>query len=137
MPQWFLNDLEDLPIPKISLWSPQIFNLFYPLGNILLYLIVRSFKLLRFEWNDHFGDGMIGPKEYDYLGPALFLCEGKAELLTSLFSGYGVKLDENQNVMTTLFILHRYSWFDFQIKIDGWREKVSTINDLAELIFPI
>jgi hygromycin-B 7''-O-kinase len=86
-----------------------------------------------------FADCMKGFYEYDLLGPAVFMAEGDQNLLKPLFLSYGFKEDElNDNLkkrLTLLFLLHRYSNFKAQIRIEGWEERVHSLNDLERLLW--
>lgn len=86
-----------------------------------------------------YGDAMIGHFEYDFLGPATFLAGGSNELLTSFLKGYGVAEDEMNTALSlrlmTLLLLHRYSNFEVQIQVPGWKKALS-LSALAQLIFP-
>jgi hygromycin-B 7''-O-kinase len=43
-----------------------------------------------------FGDGLLGPREYDWLGPLAFLAAGDAGRCAAFFDGYGVTPDVTQ-----------------------------------------
>lgn len=69
-------------------FSPSILTGEYTPENLLL----QKSKL---NWTIRglidFGDVMIGPAEYDLLGPSIFLCAGKRDRIRSLFFGRGYK----------------------------------------------
>jgi hygromycin-B 7''-O-kinase len=87
-----------------------------------------------------FGDAMLGPREYDLLGPSVFSCEGDAALVAALFRGYyGTERAWDHPTrmrLLTLTLLHRYASFDKQIKIPGWRDRARSLDELAALIWP-
>lgn len=87
-----------------------------------------------------FGDTMLGPPDYDLLGPATFLAAGDPVLLTALLDGYGLPLGERTRARRerwmVLLLLHRYSHLRVQVRLDGWQE-LGSIGALAERLFPI
>ena len=77
-----------------------------------------------------FGDVMTGWREYDLLGPSLFMAAGNAPLLGSLFAGYGITFDEPlRRRLMLLWLLHRHADLPHQLRLDGW----ATARSLAEL----
>lgn len=84
-----------------------------------------------------FGDGLIGPREYDWLGPMCFLAAGDAERLDALFDGYqGRPFDRSQREnLLRLLLLHRYSHLPAQIAVPGW-QAAPDFATLAALIWP-
>jgi hygromycin-B 7''-O-kinase len=84
-----------------------------------------------------FGDGLIGPREYDWLGPMCFLAAGQPAQLAAFFGGYGVTLTEPVRlVLLRMLLLHRYSHLPAQIALPGW-QKASDFEQLAALIWPL
>lgn len=71
-----------------------------------------------------FGDGLVGPREYDWLGPMCFLAAGDAARLDAFFDGYhGRPFDRRQREpLLRLMLLHRYSCLRAQIALPGWQE---------------
>ncbi|MFM7507760.1 MAG: phosphotransferase family protein [Rubrivivax sp.] len=68
-----------------------------------------------------FGDGLVGPREYDWLGPMCFFAEGRAERLDAFFAGYGIATPRSQReALLRLLLLHRYSCLPAQMKLPGW-----------------
>ena len=68
-----------------------------------------------------FGDGLVGPREYDWLGPMCFFVEGRAERLDAFFAGYGVPTPRaRREALLRLVLLHRYSCLPAQMKMPGW-----------------
>jgi hygromycin-B 7''-O-kinase len=87
-----------------------------------------------------FGDAMVGPRDYDLLGPSLFLAEGQAELVAALVQGHSATQpgidNQRRSRLMSLTLLHRYSSLNRQIRIPDWRERARSIDDLARLIWP-
>lgn len=87
-----------------------------------------------------FGDAMVGPPDYDLLGPSMFTCEGDPRLVSALFRGYFGKdhpLEGSTRMrLMALAALHRYANFDFQLRIPRWRDRTASFEELAELIWP-
>ena len=83
-----------------------------------------------------FGDAMVGPAEYDLLGPSTFLGAGRPARVRALLRGAGAALTPAlRERLMLLLILHRHGDLDVQIAIDGWRDAPS-VDALAELIWP-
>lgn len=87
-----------------------------------------------------FGDAMVGPPDYDLLGPSMFSCEGDPRLVSALFRGYfgdyrPLEPAARRRLMA-LAALHRYANFDFQLRIPHWRDRATSFEALAELIWP-
>lgn len=84
-----------------------------------------------------FGDGLVGPREYDWLGPLCFLAAGHAPRCAAFLRGCGAEL--TPALRTTLLrqlLLHRYSNLPAQLKCDGWRE-AGSFEALAERLWPL
>ncbi len=83
-----------------------------------------------------FGDGLVGPREYDWLGPMAFLAAGHANRCRAFLDGYGVVLNAGQRLaLLRLLLLHRYSNLKAQIALPGW-QRAPNFEALAELIWP-
>lgn len=84
-----------------------------------------------------FGDGLVGPREYDWLGPLCFLAAGDAAGLDAWFDGYhGRPFDRGRrDALLRLLLLHRYSHLQAQIAVPGW-QTVPDFGTLAALIWP-
>jgi hygromycin-B 7''-O-kinase len=84
-----------------------------------------------------FGDGLVGPREYDWLGPLCFLAAGDPTRIDALFDGYhGRPFDRSQRkVLLRLLLLHRYSNLTAQIALPGW-QAAPDFAALADLIWP-
>jgi hygromycin-B 7''-O-kinase len=84
-----------------------------------------------------FGDGLVGPREYDWLGPLCFLAAGDAARIDAFFDGYhGRPFDRGQRqALLRLLLLHRYSSLRAQIAVPDWR-LAPDYTTLAALIWP-
>lgn len=83
-----------------------------------------------------FGDGLVGPREYDWLGPQCFLVAGHRARSVAFMQGYGVPVDTAMShALLRLLLLHRYSNLEVQVKAEGWREAAS-FEALAALMWP-
>jgi hygromycin-B 7''-O-kinase len=88
-----------------------------------------------------FGDVFTGWREYDLLGPSVFLTAGMPRRLRCLLAGFGYSQAEMTPVLTrrlmTLALLHRFSDFNRQICIEGWQQKAGDLFELERLLWPI
>jgi hygromycin-B 7''-O-kinase len=86
-----------------------------------------------------FGDAMLGSYQYDLLGPGAFLIQGDKELLNAFFIAYGYLphelSSELSHQLTALMLLHKYSNLDVQVRIEGWKNKVSSLKELEQLVW--
>jgi len=83
-----------------------------------------------------FGDGLVGPRDYDWLGPLCFLAAGHAARIDAFFAGYGQAFDRTRRgELLRLLLLHRYSHLPAQIAVPGWQQS-STFAALAAQIWP-
>ncbi len=84
-----------------------------------------------------FGDGLVGPREYDWLGPLCFLAAGDAARIDAFFDGYhGRPFDRGRReALLRLILLHRYSNLKAQISVPGW-QAAPDFATLAALIWP-
>lgn len=84
-----------------------------------------------------FGDGLVGPREYDWLGPMCFLAAGDAARLDAFFDGYhGRPFDRaRREPLLRLLLLHRYSNLPAQIAVPGW-QAAPDFPALAALAWP-
>jgi hygromycin-B 7''-O-kinase len=77
-----------------------------------------------------FGDGLVGPREYDWLGPLCFFVEGQAARAEAFFAGYGVAVPRGRrDELLRLLLLHRYSALPAQMKMPG----LTLANDFEAL----
>ncbi len=140
MPAWFLNEIETYVHSKSILLPNEprvILTGEYTPFNLLASNIDSQWQITGMI---DFGDAMVGFREYDFLGPCLFLGEGNARLIDALFAGYGYANprfnDALRSRLLLLAILHRYSHLRAQIRIDDWLARVHSLPDLERLIFP-
>jgi hygromycin-B 7''-O-kinase len=83
-----------------------------------------------------FGDGLVGPAAYDWLGPLCFLAAGQAARIDAFFSGYGQPFDRGgRDALLRLLLLHRYSHLPAQIACPGW-QGAPDFETLALRIWP-
>lgn len=83
-----------------------------------------------------FGDGLVGPREYDWLGPLCFLAAGHVARCQAFMAGYGATLDAPLRLaLLRLLLLHRYSNLPAQIAHPGW-QRAPNFEVLAALIWP-
>jgi hygromycin-B 7''-O-kinase len=94
-------------------------------------------------WHLHglidFGDAMLGRAEYDLLGPGAFLIQGDKQLLRAFLSSYGYSPEEMtpklSHQFTALWLLHKYSNLNVQVRITNWKSKVCSLKDLENLVW--
>jgi hygromycin-B 7''-O-kinase len=84
-----------------------------------------------------FGDGLVGPREYDWLGPLCFLAAGDASRIDAFFDGYhGRPFDRRlREPLLRLLLLHRYSHLKAQIAVPGW-QAAPDFDMLARWVWP-
>jgi hygromycin-B 7''-O-kinase len=141
MPPWLVEGVERYVGESLALLptniEPVILTGEYTPFNLLVEERADGWE---FTGMIDFGDAMIGHHEYDLLGPAVFLGEGSADLVRCLLRGYGLSHPEHDRSLRgrlmALQILHRYSNFEFQVRIDGWKSRAADIGALSELLFP-
>ena len=83
-----------------------------------------------------FGDGLIGPHQYDWLGPMCFLAAGSAQRCRAFLGGYGAEIDAPARLaLLRLMLLHRYSNLQAQIAVPDWQRSES-FEELAAMVWP-
>jgi hygromycin-B 7''-O-kinase len=98
-------------------------------------LLVRPDQPFQLAGMYDFGDGMLGPCEYDWLGPLAFLAAGHPLRCQAFFTGYGVAPDASQRLaLLRLLLLHRYSNLNAQIALPHWQQAPS-FEELAERLW--
>jgi hygromycin-B 7''-O-kinase len=139
MPAWFLQEVDEYVASKSVLMPNE--------SPVILTGEYTPFNLLAEEVDGHwritgmidFGDVMVGFREYDFLGPCLFLGEANASLIDTLFQSYGYASPRKDEILRgrlmVLAVLHRYSNLQAQIRIDNWSSRANTFPDLERLIF--
>jgi hygromycin-B 7''-O-kinase len=84
-----------------------------------------------------FGDGLVGPGAYDWLGPLCFLAAGSAPRCRAFFDGYGASPEPGwQQGALRLLLLHRYSHLKAQLALPGW-ERAPSFEALAHALWPV
>jgi hygromycin-B 7''-O-kinase len=85
-----------------------------------------------------FGDGLIGPGAYDWLGPLCFLAAGQPARVAALRDGLGLQAaawrPDQRHQLLRLMLLHRYSCLRAQLTLDGWQQ-APTFEDLADRLW--
>lgn len=88
-----------------------------------------------------FGDAFTGWREYDLLGPSVFLTAGMPRRVRSLLTGFGYSQGDMTPALTrrlmTLALLHRFSDLNRQICIEGWQQQAGDLFELERLLWPI
>lgn len=85
-----------------------------------------------------FGDGLIGPREYDWLGPLAFLAAGSAARTAAFMQGLGARLTEAlREQLLRLLLLHRYSHLPAQLKACAGWEQAASFEALAATLWPL
>lgn len=91
-----------------------------------------------------FGDGLLGARMLDWLGPLAFLAAGHAPRVQALLNGYGeagvakamAGLSEDwRRPALRLLLLHRYSNLRAQLALPGW-ETSPSFETLADRLWP-
>lgn len=86
-----------------------------------------------------FGDAMLGHYQYDLLGPGAFLIQGDRELLNAFLIAYGYLPNELNSQLshqlTALMLLHKYSNLEVQVRMDAWKNKISSLKELEQLVW--
>jgi hygromycin-B 7''-O-kinase len=142
MPRWFL-DAVDAFVQENSALLPKQFRPVILTGEYTPFnlLVADAPRVSRISGMIDFGDAMIGYSEYDLLGPLLFSCEGRADWVAALLRGYGyAQAQQNRELRRRLFllqILHRYSDFKAQLRVPGWEDRVHSLEELEQTIWPL
>lgn len=129
----YLDSVKEL-LPKIK--NPVILTGEYTPMN---FLVTQKAGIWHINGLIDFGDSMLGLPEYDLLGPGAFLIQGNKELLREFLISYGYSPAEMTKTLscqlTALMLLHRYSNLNVQIRIENWKNKVNSINDIENLVW--
>lgn len=140
VPRWFENGLDGL----VREWAPEneagdrvLLTGEYTPFNLLVERDAMGWQLTGMI---DFGDAMVGPRDYDFLGPSMFSCGGDPLLITALLRGYfgearPMTLQTRMRFMA-LAALHRYANFSVQLCIPNWPERADSFEALAELVWP-
>jgi hygromycin-B 7''-O-kinase len=86
-----------------------------------------------------FGDGLLGPRAYDWLGPLCFLAAGHPARCAAFRQGLGTDVvgvwDAGlRQRLLRLLLLHRYSCLRTQIALPQW-QRAPSLEALAELLW--
>ena len=88
-----------------------------------------------------FDDAMLGWRDYDLAGPALFFLAGQREALTECLRGYGDRrLLEDATLPRRLLayaLLNRYWGLDFMLQIGDPDRRCATFDELERALFPL
>ena len=88
-----------------------------------------------------FGDAFTGWREYDLLGPTVFLAAGVPRRVQSLLAGFGYSRADMTPALARrlmpLALLHRFSDLNRQICIEGWQQKAGDLFELERLLWPM
>lgn len=84
-----------------------------------------------------FGDGLVGPREYDWLGPMCFYAAAQPARLDAFFAGYGIATPRaRREELLRLLLLHRYSHLRAQLAgASGW-DRAADFAALARQLWP-
>ncbi|MBI5278659.1 MAG: aminoglycoside 3'-phosphotransferase/choline kinase family protein [Burkholderiales bacterium] len=84
-----------------------------------------------------FGDGLVGPAAYDWLGPLCFLAAGHGRRCDAFLTAYGAPAGRDWRLpLLRLLLLHRYSNPVGQIGMTGW-QSARTFEEVAGIIWPL
>jgi hygromycin-B 7''-O-kinase len=142
MPQRFWAELDDI----IEL-APSIIPLNAPpvilTGEYIPENLLLSSHTGRWQLSGlfDFGDVMVGWREYDLLGPSAFMIQGMSGRLQSFLRGFGYSAADLNQALTrrllTLMLLHRASDPLRHISINDWHNRVGSLAELAQILWPI
>lgn len=139
-PEWFLKEAPSFVSENLDCISKEPSVILTGEFTPFNLLVEQTGDQVRLSGMIDFGDVMIGYREYDFLGPLLFLGEGNRVFRDALLAGYqyGEPTDSAfQNRLMLLTILHRYSNLKAQIQIENWENQVHHLSELKQLLFPI
>jgi len=137
----FLDGLDDL-LREAAEWiptheSPVILTGEYIPENFLL---VRDGDTWGLAGLIDFGDVQTGFREYDLLGPSVFMAAGRPARVRSLFEGFGYSRNDVtfalKRRLMALMLLHRFSDPIRHMCIERWQEQADDLLQLQELIWP-
>jgi hygromycin-B 7''-O-kinase len=76
-----------------------------------------------------FGDGLIGPSAYDWLGPLCFLCNGDPARVQAWFDGLQQAVPADPTPLLRLLLLHRYSHLPAQLaSLPQWQHSATLVQ---------
>lgn len=136
MPEWFIDGIPEYigELPEKQ-FRPVLLTGEYTPFNLLVTEMNGQWKLTGMI---DFADAFAGAPEYDLIGPGVFLGAGDPALVNSLVQGYGLKMSQElRQRLMSLHLLHRFSHFQRQVALKGWQSKTSSLQELAQLLWPI
>lgn len=140
LPLWFLQQIpsyiETLKAALLEIEKPVILTGEYTPMN---FLVTHFDGVWHISGLIDFGDAMLGHPKYDLLGPGAFLIQGNKDLLKAFLKAYGfspheLNADLSRHLMA-LILLHKYSNLDIQVRITNWKDKVSSLKGLEDLVW--
>jgi hypothetical protein len=88
-----------------------------------------------------FDDAMLGWRDHDLAGPALFFLAGQREALTECLRGYGdSRLLADATLPRRLLasaLLNRYWGLDFVLQVGDPDRRCATFDELERALFPL
>jgi hygromycin-B 7''-O-kinase len=87
-----------------------------------------------------FGDVMTGWREYDLVGPSVFMTAGVPARVAALLYGYGYTdahlTPALRRRLMLLALLHRFSDLNRHLQIENWQQRAPNLNELERLLWP-
>jgi hygromycin-B 7''-O-kinase len=124
-------------LPGLATGSAVLLTGEYTPMNLLVQLPAAGAEAPVLSGMFDFGDGLVGPAAYDWLGPLCFLAAGNAARCQAFFEGYGAVLTSGLRLqLLRLLLLHRYSHLPAQIAAPGWQQ-CGNFEALAAFIWPL
>lgn len=84
---------------------------------------------------------MTGWREYDLMGPSVFMADGRPRRVASLFRGFGYRDGDVNPVLRrrlmALMLLHRFSDPVRHIRIENWQQRAANLDELERLLWPL
>lgn len=142
LPERFLGELDTLTAEALALIPPTKNPNVILTGEYIPENFLMTERNGRWELAGiiDFGDVMTGWHEYDLLGPSAFLTAGKPERVRNFLSGFGYSdSDLSPSLgrrLLALMFLHRASDPLRHVCIPGWENRVKTLRELQQLLWP-
>ena len=141
LPRHFLDGLDDFLHDAASLipLNPQvILTGEYVPENLVLSRDADGWHLAGLI---DFGDVMTGWREYDLLGPSVFMTAGIPRCVAALLRGYGYTdadlTPALRRRLMLLTLLHRFSDLNRHLRIENWQQKAANLDELERLLWPV
>jgi hygromycin-B 7''-O-kinase len=141
LPERFLDELDDLTAEALTLIPLDNPNVILT-GEYIPENFLMAERNGRWELAGiiDFGDVMTGWCEYDLLGPSAFMTGGKLARVRHFLSGFGYSGSDLSPVLgrrlLALMFLHRASDPLRHVCIPGWENRVSSLRELQQLLWP-